>query len=93
MLLAQGLQQQGLAFHQGLERELATKVDKLWALEQELEAAKKLAKENKAARKTTKEQIAKMHEDFDWYHRQRCDERNKIVASTQRAADVYKELI
>ena len=59
---------------------MATKDDKIRALEQKLEAAKKLAEENEAARKTTEEQIAKMREDFKGYCRQRREERNMIVA-------------
>ena len=46
-----------------------TKDDKIWALEQELEVAKKLTEENKTAHKTAEEQIVKMHEDFEGYHR------------------------
>lgn len=35
----------------------------------------------------------KICEDFDTYHRQKHDERNRVVAGTQRAVNVYKELI
>jgi len=61
-----------------------TKDDTIQALKQELEAAKKLAGENKAARKATKEQIEKICEDFDVYRRQKRDERNKVVADAQK---------
>jgi len=82
-----------LAFHQGLEKELATKDDQIWALEQELEAAKKLTEDNEAVGKSTEEQIAKMREDFEGYRKQKREERDKVVAGAQRAANVYKELI
>ena len=71
MLLAWGLQQQGLAFRQGLEKELAPKDEWILALEQELEAANKLAEENASARKATKEQMEKMRNDFVDYQKKK----------------------
>ena len=70
-----------------------TKDDRIRALKEELEAAKKLIEENETACKVVEEQIMKMREDFNVYRRQKHDEWNKVVASTQRAANVYKELI
>ena len=67
MLLARGLQHQGQAFHQGLEKDLVAKDERIRALEQELEAAKKLAEENEATRKTAEEQIEEMCCDFRDY--------------------------
>ena len=67
MLLAEGLQHQGQAFCQGLEKDLMAKDAWIWALEQELEAAKKLAEDNEVARKTAEEQIEKMRQEFDDY--------------------------
>ena len=93
MLQARGLRQRGRAFRYGLEKELATKDDKIWALEQELEAAKKLAKENENARRAVEEQIAKMREDFADYHWWKTNERNKVLADAQKVVNVYKELI
>lgn len=84
MLLAQGLQQQGQAYRQGLEKELAHRDDKIRALEQELETAKKQAEEAETARKISEVQVEKMREDFDCYHRQKNDERKKIVADAKR---------
>ena len=43
MLLAQGLQHQGCAFCQGLEKDLMVRDERIWALEKELKAAKELA--------------------------------------------------
>ena len=60
MPLARGLQHQGHAFCQGLEKDLAAKDVKIRALEKELEAANKLAEENASARKTMEEQVEKM---------------------------------
>jgi hypothetical protein len=82
-----------LAFCQGLEKDLVAKDERIWALEQELEMAKKLVEENDAAHKTAEEQIEKMHHDFAEYQKQKCEERNWVIAGTQRAANVYKELI
>ena len=67
MLLAWGLQQQGLAFRQGLEKELAPKDEWILALEQELEAANKLTEENASAQKAAEEQMEKMRNDFADY--------------------------
>jgi len=67
MLLARGLQHQGHAFHQGLEKDLAAKDVKIRALEKKLEVAKKLAEENASTRKTIEEQVEKMHQDFEGY--------------------------
>lgn len=93
MLLARGLQHQGQAFCQGLEKDLAAKEAWIWALEQELDAARKLAKENDAAHKTDEEQIKKMRHDFEEYRKEKRNERSKIVAGAQRAVNVYRELI
>jgi hypothetical protein len=81
MLLTHGLQHQGQAFHEGLERDLAAKDERICILEQELEAAKKLAEENDSARRTVEEQIEKMRHDFRDYKRKKCDEHNKVIAS------------
>ena len=67
MLLAQGLQHQGQAFCQGLERDLAAEDVKIQALKKELGAAKKLAEENASTHKTAEEQVEKMHQDFEGY--------------------------
>ena len=69
MLLARGLRQQGHAIRQNLEKEMANRANRIHALEQELEAAKKVAEENESACKAAEEQIAKMHEDFKGYRR------------------------
>ena len=50
---------------------MATKDDKIWALEQELEVAKKLTEENEAARKTVEERVEKMHQEFDDYQKRK----------------------
>ena len=55
--------------------------------------AKNLAEENEAARKAVEEQIEKMREDFDIYHQQKLDERNKVVVNALKVVNVYKELI
>jgi Skp family chaperone for outer membrane proteins len=60
MLLARGLRQQGQAVRQNLQKELVNRAEKIQALEQELEVAKKQAKEDENARKTSKAQIKKM---------------------------------
>jgi hypothetical protein len=46
MLLARGLRQQGQAVRQNLQKELVNRAEKIQALEQELEVAKKQAKED-----------------------------------------------
>jgi DNA-binding protein H-NS len=88
-----GLQHQGQAFHQGLEKDLAVKVERIWALKKELESSKKLVEENGAARKTVEEQIEKLGQVFEGYQKKKLDEHNKFVASAQRAANAYKDLI
>ena len=93
MLLAWGLQHQGHAFHQGLEKDLVAKAIKIRALEKELEAANKLAEENASARKTMEEQVEKMHQDFKGYQKRKLEKRSKLVASAQRVANMYKDLI
>jgi predicted nucleic acid-binding Zn-ribbon protein len=93
MLLAHGLQHQGQAFHEGLERDLAVKDERIGTLAQELETAKKQAEENESARKAAEEQIEKMHHDFRDYQKTKCDEHNKVVAGAQRAAHIYWDLI
>ena len=80
MLLARGLQYKGQAFCQGLEKDLVAKDEQIWALKQELEVAKKLAKENEDTHKTTEEQIKKMRVDFEGYRKKKRDEHNKVVA-------------
>jgi predicted nucleic acid-binding Zn-ribbon protein len=80
MLLARGLQHQGYAFRQGLEKDLVAKDKRIQTLEQELETAKKLAEENEAARKTVEEQIEMMRHDFRDYQKKKHDEHNKVVA-------------
>jgi hypothetical protein len=77
MLVARGLQNQGLAFCQGLEKDLAAKDEWIRALEKELEATKKLAEENA----------------FEDYQKRKQGEGNRLVAGAQRAANVYKDLI
>jgi hypothetical protein len=62
-------------------------------LEKELEAAKRLAKENDAARKSAEEQIKKIRQDFMGYQKRKLEERNKLVTHAQRAVNVYKDLI
>ena len=52
----------------------------------------KQAEEVETARKTTEEQVKKTREDFDGYHRRKNDER-KIMADTQKVANIHKELI
>lgn len=39
------------------------------------------------------EQIEKMRQDFKGYQKKKLDEHNKFVASAERAANVYKDLI
>ena len=66
--------------------------DKIQALEQELEMVKKQAKEVETTRKTAEEQVKKMREDFDGYHRWKNDEW-KIMADASKVANIHKELI
>lgn len=47
MLLAPGLQKQGQAYRQGLDKELEKRVEKIQTLEQELQASKMRAEEAK----------------------------------------------
>jgi hypothetical protein len=93
MLVARGLQNQGLAFCQGLEKDLAAKDEWIRALEKELEATKKLAEENAAARRTAEEQVEQIRLDFEDYQKRKQGEGNRLVAGAQRAANVYKDLI
>ena len=60
MLLAQGLQHQGQAFVQDLEKELTAKDVRIQAIEKGLEAAKELDEKNASARKITEEQVENM---------------------------------
>ena len=55
MLLARGLQHQGHAFCQGLEKNLLANDERIRALEKELVVAKELAKKNASACKTVEE--------------------------------------
>jgi hypothetical protein len=57
-----------------MEKDLATKYKRIQALEKELEAAKKLAERNGAARKTAEEQIEKMRQDFEGYQKRKLEE-------------------
>ena len=50
-----------------MEKELAPKDEWILALEQELEAANKLAEENASAQKAAEEQMEKMRNDFADY--------------------------
>ena len=59
-----GASTSGPSFSLGLEKDLAAKDAWIRALEQELEVAKKLAKENEAARKTAEERVEKMHQEL-----------------------------
>jgi archaellum component FlaC len=93
MLLAHELQHQGHAFRQDLEKDLAAKDESIQAHKKELEAAKKLVEENGAACKTVEEQIDKVHQDFMGYQKRKLEEWNKLVTGTQRAVNVYKDLI
>ena len=93
MLLVWGLQHQGQAFRQGLEKDLTAKDERIWALKRELEIAKKLAEESETARKTLEEQIEKMQKDFEEYSQQRRDEHKKVVVDAQKVVNIYKDLI
>jgi hypothetical protein len=57
-----------------MEKDLATKYKRIQALEKELEATKKLAEQNGAARKTAEEQIEKMRQDFEGYQKRKLEE-------------------
>lgn len=93
MLLARGLQHQGQAFCEGLEKDLVARDERIRALEQELEAANKLAEENATARRVAEEQVEQMRKDFEGYQKKKRDERKKVLAGAQRAANVYKGLL
>jgi len=45
------------------------------------------------AQKATEEQMEKMRNDFADYQKKKWDEHSKVVAGTQRAANVYKDLL
>ena len=56
------------------------KDEQICALEQELKAAKKLVKENTAARWTAEEQAEQMGQDFEGYQKRKREEHNKLTA-------------
>ena len=63
------------------------------ALEKGLEAAKELDEKNASTRKITEEQVENMRQDFKGYQKRKLEKRSKLVASAQRVADMYKDLI
>ena len=75
------------------EKELTAKDVRIQALEKGIEAAKELDKKNASARKIMEEQVEKMRQDFKGYQKRRLKEQSKLVASAQRAANMYKDLI
>ena len=52
-----------------------------------------MAEENDIVRKTTEEQIKKVRQEFKGYQKKKLEERNRVVAGAQKAANMYKELI
>lgn len=69
------------------------KEERILALEQELEAANKLAEENASSRKAAEEQMVKMRHDLNDHQKQKRDEHKKFIARAQRAVTVYRDLL
>ena len=92
MILTRGLDRQGQAYQEKMERDLAAKTDQIRALEKVLEMAKKKTEEEETSRKAAKAVAAKVKNDFHTDRKRKSDEKKQFAADAH-IADIYLGLI